>query len=240
MIIAEEFEERGVELVGAGAELNIHVRSGVAAVFGRVVAALHLEFLDGFDRGVEVDIVRPVVDHGDAIQVHLLPGVAGAIGDDARSSRGCREEVGLADAHTWRQLGELRKGASVERKVDDALARHHLAESGVLGLQQRGRGAHIEGLLHIANLQAEIQPRLLIDLDDDIAGSRGAEARRLDLYRILARDQIPDLIFPVGGAFRRALNAGGCLRDVHRCIGDNAAAGVGDCSKDSCVERLGG
>ena len=83
MVVAQKLEQSAVELVGSGPELHIHVRSRVATVFGRVVSALHLEFLDRFDRRIQVDVIGAVIDHGDAIQVHLLPGVARAVGDDA-------------------------------------------------------------------------------------------------------------------------------------------------------------
>ncbi len=93
-------------------------------------------------------------------------------------------------------------------------------------------------MLHIADLQSEIQASLLVDLNDDAARACRAEPRRLHLDAILAGGQIADLIFAVGGARRGALHARGSLRNRHGSVGDDGAARVGYDSKNSCVKGL--
>jgi hypothetical protein len=72
-VVAQKLEHAPVELVRPGAQLQVHVRTRVSAVFGRVVAALNLELRQCVDRWIQVDVVRPVVHDGDAVDVHLLP-----------------------------------------------------------------------------------------------------------------------------------------------------------------------
>ena len=105
-------------------------------------------------------------------------------------------------------------------------------------MQQGRGGSHFDCLLHVADLQTEIQPRLLIDLNHDVTGARGAEAGGLDFDGVLAGIQVTDFELAVRGGLCRAFDSGGGLRNAHHCVGDNGAARIGYGSKDSCVERL--
>src|SRR5580704_14827426 len=47
--IAQEFKQAAVELVGTALQDNVDLRAAAAPEFRRIVARLHLEFLDGVD-----------------------------------------------------------------------------------------------------------------------------------------------------------------------------------------------
>ena len=54
--------------------------------------------------------------------------------------------------------------AAVQRQVDDAAVLNHGPHRGIIGVQLYGRGSHFDGFTQLPDLQREIQPRSLLNL----------------------------------------------------------------------------
>ena len=223
-----------MQLVGARLELHVDVGPCVTAVFSRVVPALNLEFLDRVQGREDGDKGPTVGGRRNAIEAELHSCVAGTIGfEDAELRRRRHGDTG-------REGGQIEKTASVQRQVHDALARYHLTQRGVFGCYQRRFGGHLEALLDGSYLNGEVDARLLPDLYDDPALAFGAKAAGADLYRILARQEVPHLVVAFGVGGDRAGKAGGRVGDGDRCLGHNRARCVGHSPEDPRVDRLRG
>src|SRR5262249_24804704 len=70
-VVAEEFEDRAVPLIGAGLRNDDHLAAGALAVFGAVGIALDVELADGFDAEEHA---------GSAAGLHVVFGGAGVFG----------------------------------------------------------------------------------------------------------------------------------------------------------------
>ena len=126
-----------MKLVCARFHLQIHVRAGVPAVLGCVVSALYFKLLKRIDDGVQRDVVAPIIPI-------VMPSMFTCIQESRAPFAMMREPSVLSgelrrfvDADTGRQHGQLDETAPIQGQIDDAFSTDHLAESRVLGLQQR-------------------------------------------------------------------------------------------------------
>ena len=87
MIVAQELKKTAMELVGARTQFDVDVCACIAAVLRSIVARLHLEFLYGINGWVEVHEVVAIIHGGDAVDIHLHPDIARAIGEYAGALR---------------------------------------------------------------------------------------------------------------------------------------------------------
>src|SRR5690349_8991057 len=104
-----------MQFIAAGFELDIHVRTGVTAVFSRVVSALNLEFLDSVQGGEDRDKGPTVRCCRDAVEAELHGCVPGAVRLQDAELRRCGHR------YTRRKRGQVEEPASVQGEVDDAL-----------------------------------------------------------------------------------------------------------------------
>ena len=174
------------------------LRAGVRAVLGRVSAGLYLELLDGFGRGRERYRVDARLGDRDAIESGVLIGVALAIGADAdgvardghaaaAAAVDVRQPHASAVLHARLQDRQRAQVAAVERQFFHAPRVHHLAQRGLIRVQQGGLAGHFHGLGFGADLHVEVDARLQVQLELDAGVRFRLEARRLDGDGVLAR-----------------------------------------------------
>ena len=115
----------------------------------------------------------------------------------------------------------------IERQVDHAFGAHHFAQGRVFRLQQRRRAHHLHGLLHLAQLQAEIDTRLLPDLNHDACAAFTAEARRAHLHGVFARNQVAHLVGAIGAGDYAVRDTRGGGSDRDGGVGHHGATRIG-------------
>ena len=69
----------------------------------------------------------------------------------------------------------MQKIAAVQRQIHDALILDHRADRGVLRVEQRRAGRHLNGFGHRSDSELEVQARDLLDLQLDTAADRALE-----------------------------------------------------------------
>jgi hypothetical protein len=114
----------------------------------------------------------------------------------------------------------------------------YLAQRRGLRVEQGSRRSDLHCLLHFADLQAEIQARLLVDLDYETTCPGSAEALRAHLDAVFTGNEVSNLILAVCPGLGCPPHAGCGLRDVYDDAGHNGATLIGDGSENSCIERL--
>src|SRR5262245_6705645 len=91
LVVAQEFEEGAMEVVGAALHRNCDLRAATETIFGGVGASLDFEFLDRFNGRHEIRDVDARVFGVDAVETDDLMNLALAIGADGESLAGNRE-----------------------------------------------------------------------------------------------------------------------------------------------------
>ena len=158
-----------MQLVGTRLDGNIHLGSGVHAVFCRVHGALNFKLLDGFDGWREAHCIDARFGRHHAIHCYVLLDVALTVRGDLDGLTGNRRatlpiDADSADAerNARHQRGELSEVPPVERQLDDPLRFDHLSQRCVLRLQQRRSPSDFDGFDLVANLHLEVEPRLFL------------------------------------------------------------------------------
>jgi hypothetical protein len=116
----------------------------------------------------------------------------------------------MADVRVGHGERQVDQHAAIQRQFLNRLRLDHFAEAHVLRLQHLGGPDHGNGLVLLTQLQREIEPHVLADLENDIALLVG-ETGGAHLQRILAGHQIGHLEQAL--VVRRGLPGDrGCLR----------------------------
>ena len=181
-IVAIVLEHRSAEAIAAGPDREVHDGAAEHAELGGRVVGLDLEFLDRLERRRDVDervqrlVVRDAVEHVvvprprhavDAV-VHEAPGAGG---------RGVLREVGeAARDRAGRQRDELLEQTPVQRQRLDLLVVDHLAELAGGAVDERRLGDDRDFFRHLPDLQRDVEPRGLCDLQHDAALDEPLEA----------------------------------------------------------------
>ena len=237
--MAEEVVGRAVEPVGARLGDHVHHRSARLPELGGEEIRLHLEFLNGIDRGRVLQIGDAGVllhgHHGDAVEQDVGGRIARAVRDEVRV------RVTGAPARPddpWREVGEGHRISLEVRQRHDRLVVDDLAEVRDRRVHAHGGGADFDALGHLTHIQSGIDGRLLLDGERELAARKLLEARGLDSQHVLTWLQ-------------RGNDESALLID-HRCL-SRSPVGIGDgdrrvrnrgarrilgCTTDSSRERL--
>ena len=130
----------------------------------------------------------------------------------------------LADA--GHQVGEVGEVAAVQRHLHHLAADDHVALHGALRVEQGRRGGHLHGLRNGADLQHDVEPRGLVDLERDAALVQAAEAFFFDDQPVVAGRQVGHRVFPALIRFHFAELAGGGMAHLDRGIRNNGSGWV--------------
>ena len=187
---------------------------GLSSVLGRVGPGQHLELAHGVqDRPVQrlvgglVVVVDPVLDVvvGDLAVAGHVEAAAEPEGGVLRGS----EDVGL-------KLGELQVVPAVERQLDDLLLVDHGSPRRRLGLEQRRGPDDLDDRLDGPELEREVDPRHLVDLQGDPAPHRLLEALLLDRHLVGPGLEAGQGVGPARARLRPQGNVRCDARDHHR------------------------
>ena len=170
-VVAPELEERPVKAVGARLRNQTYLSEGCLPQLGCIGVGLHLELLDGVNGRFERDIAKlPRVVAG-PVQREVVLVVASADGDPRTAAAGGRSDREIESAGTrsgsGRQQQQLREVTAIERDLRGIAVVDNLANDGILGLQLRCLRAHRDRFGYGAHFQRDVEPGLLINLDDD-------------------------------------------------------------------------
>ena len=173
--VAEELEERAMELVGSGLHDEVHVRAGISSIARIVCGSLYLELLDRVgvgdsESGINSKIGRRVGAAGgihDGRAVHLVivlvwPRAVDAHVGGAFAERRAVEQI---RRHAGRQAQNLRIIAAGERKVRDIPPRDDGTQCGACCLQNLGGSLNLNDFALPADLHDVIQHRRGFDVD---------------------------------------------------------------------------
>jgi len=234
-VIAEEFEEGAVELVGAVLEGDVDDGAGGAAIFGGVAGGLDFELLHGvetgYDDGVteEGGVVVDAIEHevvvfdalsvdgeGDAFLAGAIDIVAGCSGGGAGDESGEGHEVAIADGH-----------------LQDCPVVDNLRERGSFRVDEGLAALDGNGFLGVSGLESDIDADGLIDLEPDVALLEPFEAGGFDADGVVPDDKISEQVDAIGAGIDGAGDAGGEIRDGDTGVRDDGAASVGDDAGDA-------
>src|SRR5262249_18243606 len=219
LVVAKELEQRSVKLICSGLGRNIDLRCG-APEFGRKDSGLNLELLqriDGWqeDIGVEVHVGILHAVQGKVVELtplardrNVLLSALSPLASNGLS--GIRESV----AHVRTQRDKLKEVPSVERHFDNAPVLDDRPDCCVLRGDERSRAGHLNGLAHLSNLECEVEPRRLLDLQFHVILCDGAKARQFDLNVVPARLQARQVVYA-------SLVADRCSNEICFRIGDS-------------------
>ena len=229
-VVAEELEGVAVHFVRSRLGHQVHRRCGVMPVPRRQRARLHLELLQRVGKRrrqvqvVERIVVRAAVhDVGDAVRL--------AAGDRDRDRRKILVGVEIACRRGRREAGEenqLGGLSSVQRQLHHALVVDHLADAGVLRLDEGGVRRHRHLLADRADRERDVQLRARSDLQDDAAAHVGVEALQHDLQLVRPDGQVRQRVGAVGAGEHGARHPCIGLRDSDLRARNRTAARVAD------------
>jgi len=207
-VIAEEFEEGAVELVGAVLEGDVDDGAGGAAIFGGVAGGLDFELLHGVEMSVDGE--------GDAFLAGAIDIVAGCSGGGAGDESGEGHEVAIADGH-----------------LQDCPVVDNLRERGSFRVDEGLAALDGNGFLGVSGLESDIDADGLIDLEPDVALLEPFEAGGFDADGVVPDDKISEQVDAIGAGIDGAGDAGGEIRDGDTGVRDDGAASVGDDAGDA-------
>ena len=246
LVIAKEFPERPVEMVGAGLNGGIQNGSGGPSELGAKAIGLNLEFLDGVDRRAdhkmraveEVDELNVIVNA--VKQVVVLCGPQAIRGKASAASEPTRVLLTLSDA--GRELSKKDVVASIQWKSVYRAFTDDLSDGGVLCLEHRRRCVHDYGLHRLARRQREIDHYSLLHIDRNVLLLDLLEALHFCGYRVTSNLDRRKNIFASGAASGRHGESRIFIGNGHFDAGNDPAAGVFDgarnCSRiDLCEGR---
>ena len=207
-VVAQEFENVAVELVGARFQAHVDHAAQEVAVFCAGVVGDHVEFLDGVHAGRIGDVVvdELVVIH--TVQ-HVVVGLF-AVAVDVRPRRIerllPRVEGSRADGErAGDQQRQLVIVAGLERQAGDFVRSHHGAHLRGLCLQHRRSGRDFELLRDWSDRHGDVDSGRLVQHQLERLAHRRLEPRGLDPQLVAADGQPGQVV----GAFHIRLRLEG-------------------------------
>ena len=237
--MAEEVVRRAVEPVGARFGHHVHDRAARLPELGREEIRLHLEFLNRIDRGrvLQVGDAGVLLDRhdGHAVEQDVRRGIPRAVRDEV-GVRIPGPPAGSDDAR--REVGEGHRIAPEVGQRDERLVVDDLAQVRDGRVHARRRGADLDALVHLADVQSRVDGGLLLDGEREPAARELLEAVSLDRQHVLARLQRRNAepAFAVGR--RRMTRASVGIGDGDRGVRNGGAGRVGCRAADSRREGL--
>ncbi len=185
-VVAYEFEQRYVVVVCARPQLDADDPSPLTEL-GAERVRLHFEFLNGVGRRLHDYAVDPLVGRIDPVDKERRLRRAHTVEHDPGTS----SQVSAASAgqSPWRQSGQLGEVAAVQGKIDNLLLTDDLSYSAGLGLQERRTSRNGDRFRYCADLEREIDPGHLVDLQLDGRARDRFESCQLHLHRVHRRNQ---------------------------------------------------
>jgi hypothetical protein len=228
VVVAQELEQRAVEVVRAGLNLQVDHPAGRAAILGRVVAGLKAELADGLGGGdhhgqAEHDgVVVDAVDHPVVLVGRL------AVDRDRRSALPGGDGRVAPAVGAGNQQAELHEMAAVERKLFDLGLFDQLVDRGGLRVDHRRAGGHGDGLRHLPGLKGDVDARRLVDGKLNGVGGVLLEAGHLNAHAIGAHGKRRQHVVAGTVGFHRANGVGGQVDRLDRYIRDDGSGLVAD------------
>lgn len=200
-IVARKFECRAMKLVGTGFSDDTNHCTRGSAHFSSVETGLHTEFGNGIDGRPDSDGAGDALVVVGAVQQFGIEGIGLTIcGDRTRlpsvfGPRTARYPVGRAFIDACRQLRQLHKVATVQRKLLYGLLTDNRADRGGIGLQGRRRHFNFDSLLRSVQLECGVKPEAVSGGQRDMRDLKMLEAGGIDADRVGAvRNEIEDVL----------------------------------------------
>ena len=166
VLIANVVESRGVHRISAALGNHAHHAAAVAAVLGRVVTLQHAEL--GHCIGIRIDhhivvdqvvVVAAVEQIGHRVRAHAADRVAA----------GLARRVGIFRRRARLRSQQVERVAPVQRQLVNRIAIHRRAHRRVFGLHRAHAALHGDRVLHVADLERDVDPQRLVDFQRVLA-----------------------------------------------------------------------
>ena len=155
-----------------------------AASYG---VGLNLELLNHVEAGRVVLTAGAELHVDDAIDHRRVRSGIRSIRGEASAGFVVESGVGSASLHTRREEGQREILAAVQRKLDDLLVVDHLADRRVFTHDNLGRGVDRHLLRDVSDLESDVNPRMLIYLENNSPNGLSVEPRAQSLSRCIRR-----------------------------------------------------
>jgi len=171
--IAEEPEERSVNVVGPRASDGVDHTTRCTSELGHITGADHLEFLHGILRNLRAD-ARPA----GSLLVILIGGVVavreeGAAQGHSAERNQAEDPVG---GHTGRKQRERIEPAPIDGQIHDLPAADRAGDFGLGFVHAHGRGGHLNLGARRGDGEIHIYAHVLSDLDADFVAFPGGKS----------------------------------------------------------------
>ena len=241
-VVAEEFINITVEIVGAGFHGGVQNGSTGTAKLSAEIGSLDFEFLDGVDgrKGDIVGAVEKVNGIGvvvDAVEKVVVLGGPQTVGGKG-TVLGVATSVRLRGVYASGDLSEESEIATVERKVVDGLGIDDLADGGALRFEKRSGRADFDGLCDIARLEGEILDDAGANLHDDAGSSRCLKALIGNLEFVSAKLDGRELVEAVRSCSGGEADTGTLIGKSDFSSRDDSARLIGDGAQDGASVHL--
>jgi hypothetical protein len=227
--VAQELEQRAVELICARLGDDVDVPAGFSSEFRRVVGRLNTDLLDGIDRGrKDVGLVLDFFAHQAVEDVLVVFSALPVHGEGAlpRAPRRLVADVVPRFDYARRKQRELHEIARGKRQIHNLLVLHQRADLRVRGLQQRGGSRDLHLLRDVAQFQSQVDVDHLVHVEFHRLRYGLLETGPFGRDRVVAYQKVGKRITArfVGG--RGARHACAHLRERHRGARHSGVRGV--------------
>ncbi len=248
-LVAEELEQRPVELVGALLHRRVDHGAGGLAELRGIRPRLHLELLQRVHRRrhdlgtalLEVGRHRIVVG---AVEGVVVPGGEVAVGVEERVLAAAGD-AGRGDDHAGGQQRQLGVAAAEQRQVAHLPLVDDRPDVCRLRLQQFTAPGHRDRFGERSHLEHEVDAAPILHAQCDLGAHGPAKSLQLGAHRVDAHAQSREDELAAAVGHRRLADPGGVLRGGHRHPGQHRARAVGHRPDDGtrvelCGRRHGG
>ena len=247
VVVLHEVPGPPVHVVGPALERGVDDAAARAAVLRVVGVGLDLELFDRVHGRREVVAAARAV--GRAVEQELVGGQPASVERPGRAAlvverpqpRGAGGAEGRhLPVHASGQPVQHEDHAPVEGHVLHHLAVDDLAQAAAGRVEQRGLGADLDRLAHVAQLEPDVHGGVLSDGQRDARLHVPAEAGHLHLDAVLAGDQEARGVDAVGLGHGLPAHTGALVDDGDGGPGDGGSVGIGDAAEDGAAELLSG
>ena len=187
LVVAQEFKQRTVQVVGARTHHHDQLCAGVKAVLGRIGAREHFHFFNRLRGRREGNRVDPRFGRHHAVERCMLAHFALPVGNDRDGLPGNRDtaaaaalsvQTAAAAEHDARlQNRQVAHVPAVHRQFHNPLLFNHVADRRFVGLQRRRRAGYFHALGNLADLQRNVGAEFFINLKHQAGPVGRLEAR---------------------------------------------------------------
>ena len=229
--VAHEIENIAVELVRSTRAHHHHLAAHRQTILSLEVGGDDFIFLDPLDAqggiALGTGVAAKLILQDGPVKSEIVRPVRSAVDaeggtESAATPRGAVSNV-FVFRDAWLQQAQVHVVPSVQWQVLDGGFRHQAAESGVLGVYNRGIPAHRHLLLGVSNFESDVNHRLLRYFEGNPGVCRFLETRMLRSYFVMPYWQFQNAEIPGftrgRGPHRARINIG----DGHMRIRDGSA-----------------